>query len=264
MSADEVLPLRTPDFRFYPLKPGIERATLEARWMRLRWTDGAEARFHHVWLRDNAADAASIDAHSRERLFDILDIPSALSPAGVGIDTRGALVIDWGDRESVYHPGWLRAYAYDLGASDARTAAYETWDAGMSARLPTFDAGEISASAAVRLAWLEAIRRDGIALVTASPVDPGEYIEWLESLLLIRDMNWGKHFDVVYQADGKYIPTRRSTFRRTTTPRRGRRCRVFRFFTASKTRSRAENPAGSTASRWPNCCGASRRAISNF
>lgn len=205
MSSNRHSPPATPDFRIYPLEPGIDSAQLEAKWVRLRWTDGAVARFHHVWLRDNAADAASIDPHSRERLFDILDIPPAVSPVAVGVDARGALVIDWGDRESVYHPGWLRAYAYDLGVSDARPAAYETWDGGMSARLPTFDAGEIGASAPARLAWLEAIRRYGIALVTASPVDPAEYIEWLESLLLIRDMNWGKHFDVIYQADGRYI-----------------------------------------------------------
>ncbi len=198
-------PIATPDFRCYPMSPGVAAAELEPGWVRVRWQDGQQARFHFIWLRDNAADARSIDPHSRERLFDILDLAADTRPQSVTADAAGALVVDWGDRVSRYHPGWLRAYCYDLGASDEPEREIETWDAAMAARLPRFDAAEISADEEARLRWLEAIRRYGIALVTDSPLDADEYIRWLEDLVLIRDMNWGKHFDVIYQADGAYI-----------------------------------------------------------
>ncbi len=205
MERDNSDQIATPDFRSYPARPGLVAAEPDESWVSLRWADSVEARFHYLWLRDNAADELSIDAHSHERLFDILDITSTIKPGRLEIDRQGALVVDWGDRVTRYHPGWLRRYAYDLGIDDRRKPARETWDAGMASRLPTFDAGEISADADRRLAWLEAIRRYGIALVVESPTDPDDYIDWLESLLLIRDMNWGKHFDVIYQSDGKYI-----------------------------------------------------------
>lgn len=197
--------ITTPDFRYYPMRPGVAAAELESGWVRVRWQDGQQGRFHFIWLRDNAADENSIDPHSHERVFDILELPADVSPRKVDTDAAGALVIDWGDRVSRYHPGWLRAYCYDLGVSDEPEVEIETWDAAMAARLPRFDAAAISSDAETRLRWLEAIRRYGVALVTDSPLDPEAYVRWLEDLLLIRDMNWGKHFDVVYEADGAYI-----------------------------------------------------------
>lgn len=198
-------PLTTPDFRHYPRQPQVVAAVIESGWVRVTWGDGQQGRFHFIWLRDNAADARSIDADSRERLFDILDIPADIAPQRVETDADGALVMVWDEQIVRYHPGWLRAYCYDLGVSDERRQPRETWDSSLGERLPWFNADAIGTDPDTRLRWLKAIRRYGIALVDASPIDPAAYIEWLESLLLIRDMNWGKHFDVVYESEGAYI-----------------------------------------------------------
>lgn len=187
------------------MEPGLVAVGRQGSIVEVEWSDGKRGRFHAIWLRDNAADKHSIDPHSHERLFQVLDFPAEIEPLGVDVGASGELIVDWGTQVTAYHPGWLRSYCYDLGVSDERRVAYETWDGAMAARLPTFTADEISADDAARLEWLLAIRRYGIALVTGSPVDPADYIEWLEGLLLIRDMNWGKHFDVVYQPDGEYI-----------------------------------------------------------
>ena len=194
----------TPDFRNYPLQPAVVDTVVENSFLRVHWGDGQCGRFHLIWLRDNAADELSIDAHSRERLFDILDIPADIKPNRVWVES-GVLVIDWHDRISHYHPGWLRAHCYDLGIRHERRNVIETWDGSMAERLPRFNAEDISCNENSRLEWLQAIRRFGIALVSDSPCDPQDYTDWLEKLLLIRDMNWGKHFDVYYQPDGEYI-----------------------------------------------------------
>ena len=53
----------TPDFARYPPDPRVESATDCGRWVEVRWDDAETARFHHIWLADNAADlATSVDA----------------------------------------------------------------------------------------------------------------------------------------------------------------------------------------------------------
>ena len=205
MPSDTTVDIPTPDFRHYAMEPGLVTVSHHGSTIEVEWSDGMRGRFHSVWLRDNAADEQSIDPQSRERLFQILDFPADIEPLSAEVGDRGELIVDWGTQVSAYHPGWLRSYCYDLGVSDERGIAYETWDGGLAARLPTFAADDITRNEAIRLEWLLAIRRHGIALVSGSPIDPADYIEWLEGLLLIRDMNWGKHFDVVYQPEGEYI-----------------------------------------------------------
>lgn len=205
MSDDKPKAIPTPDFRHYEMEPGLIEASLHGSVVEVEWSDRQRGRFHAIWLRDNAADELSIDPHSHERLFEILDIPEDIKPVSVEVGLEAELIIDWGRQVTSYHPGWLRTYCYDLGVSDERRVAYETWKGDMAARLPRFKADDISNLADTRLEWLLAIRRYGIALVTESPTDSVAYIEWLESLLLIRDMNWGKHFDVIYQPEGEYI-----------------------------------------------------------
>ena len=96
------------------------------------------------------------------------------------------LWLDWGDRRSAYHPGWLRAFCYDLGARDPGRPSIETWDGSFASRLPTFEADAVATDPGTRLCWLEAIQRYGIALVTGSPTEADAYAAWLEGLLLIR------------------------------------------------------------------------------
>ncbi len=197
----------TPDFRNYPLQPALARVEAEEQWLRVRWEDGVEGRFHYVWLRDNAADDWAIDPQSHERIFQFQELPDDLAPARVTVDHRGALVVSWraDGRQSSYHPGWLRTYCYDRGARTAAQPEYETWDGGYDLGLATFSAGDVASDPVIRLQWLERLQRCGLTLITGAPGDNDAYRNWLESLLIVRDMNWGKYFDVIYEEDGAYI-----------------------------------------------------------
>ena len=42
----------------------------------LTWADGTRARFHAIWLRDNALDAKTRSPENGQRLITILDIPA--------------------------------------------------------------------------------------------------------------------------------------------------------------------------------------------
>ena len=93
--------------------------------------DEAEARFHAIWLRDNALDPATRDAGNGQRLITLGDIP-----AGVSIkDAR----IGEGQLHATFSPEnktcawplrWLAAHCYDrptskdAGWTEPATPAY--------------------------------------------------------------------------------------------------------------------------------------------
>jgi hypothetical protein len=58
----------TPDFLRYPMQPGLRSADIEAegKVLRIVWADGHEARFHAIWLRDNASDAENLNQETRK------------------------------------------------------------------------------------------------------------------------------------------------------------------------------------------------------
>ena len=43
--------------------------------VRLSWADGTSARFHAIWLRDNALDPETRSPGNGQRLITVLDIP---------------------------------------------------------------------------------------------------------------------------------------------------------------------------------------------
>ena len=50
--------------------------------VRAVWEDGSEARFHAIWLRDNAQDAQTRDPGNGQRLISLADIPTEIAVAG--------------------------------------------------------------------------------------------------------------------------------------------------------------------------------------
>jgi gamma-butyrobetaine dioxygenase len=197
----------TPDFRTYSWEPAVTAAAIERNVVKVRWADGAEGCFHHIWLRDNCADERSIDPHSRERIYDFLSIPLDIRPKQIGVSKEGALAVTWAEDGfvSLYHPGWLRAHCYSLGAQRKFRPEIETWDGKLANQMPFFDWRKVTEDQTERLNWLRAIRRLGLTLLTGGPSDPDAFTAWAEKMFVIRDMNWGKYYDVVYEEEGVYI-----------------------------------------------------------
>jgi hypothetical protein len=55
-------------------------AANSARWVEVVWADGASARFHHVWLRDNCACDLCVHPITKEQTFELVSAP-AINPA---------------------------------------------------------------------------------------------------------------------------------------------------------------------------------------
>ena len=86
---------------------------LEADVLTVELADGP-ARFHAVWLRDNARDDASRDAANDQRLFDVSELPDEVAIAAAEV-VDGHLRVEFAPDGAVstFDVEWLEAHRYD-------------------------------------------------------------------------------------------------------------------------------------------------------
>ncbi len=161
---------------------------------------GAPYRFHAIWLRDNAQDAATRSPTNGQRLITLLDIPG---------DTRIAEAHWVGERLSLrfepeakvvaYCADWLLAQAYDRPPAPGPgwTSAHITrWDAALATDIPEADYEAVRTDRATRRRWLQAVRAYGFARLTGAPTTPGVALEVAALVGHVRETNYGRVFDV--------------------------------------------------------------------
>lgn len=173
--------------------------------VRLRWTDGSVARFHAIWLRDNAPDPATRDPRNGQRLITILDIAADVRLAE-------ARVVD-GDLDLRFAPegtqpaghgcgfsaAWLHAQRYDVEVRRQRGVPgldVETWDARLGEAPPTVSWTAARHDPQAFRAWLADVRRYGFAIMTGTPTLAGTVAEVAELFGFVRETNYGRIFDV--------------------------------------------------------------------
>ena len=186
---------------------GIAEARIEdeGRALRLRWADGAAARFHAVWLRDNCQDPQSRHPGSGQRLFDILDLPADIRVASttpIGEELEVGFAPD--GHGTRFTSTWLRDHAYADTAP--RTpgwlrAAIEPWGAELARDLPSLPYEEIRSDRRALLRWLDLVARYGFAMMTGAPCRPGTVTDVVSLFGFVRETNYGRLFDVRSEAD---------------------------------------------------------------
>ena len=92
---------------------GLTVLALEADVLTVELADGP-ARFHAVWLRDNARDDASRDAANEQRLFDVSELPDEVAIAAAEV-VDGHLRVEFAPDGAVstFDVEWLEAHRYD-------------------------------------------------------------------------------------------------------------------------------------------------------
>jgi gamma-butyrobetaine dioxygenase len=196
----------TPDFETYSLDNPLVEAEVDQEVVRVTWADGHQGRFHFIWLRDNcAALGKSIDPDSKERIVPFLDIPEDIRPQSVSVSELGGLHVVWNDNhESLYHPGWLRRYCYSDGPRPTEFEL-ETWDGSLADRFPIFDGPQVLQDDETRYTWLKATQKYGISLLTGLPTDFETFQRVAGTIGLVRDMSWGKWFEIISEPHGQYV-----------------------------------------------------------
>ena len=192
----------TPDFIPYPMEPRLTQITIEAggKVLGVIWADGRKARFHAIWLRDNASDPENLNLETREVLADVLAIPSDIAIVAAEIDTVGALCITWSEVRSVsrFHPGWLRHHDYSnaLETVDPQDMKPILWDGAALTEPPSFDGAAILEDDNVLAEWLTAVARYGVARLTRVAAEEGMVGRVAERIGPVRETTFGRLFQV--------------------------------------------------------------------
>jgi gamma-butyrobetaine hydroxylase len=172
----------------------------DGRAVALIWADGRRARFHALWLRDNAPDAATRLPGNGQRLISVLDLDPSLRVA-VATPTQDGVTITFAPERLcvTFAAAWLAANAYDrpeerrIGWTGAEITP---WTAATLPRLPSAPLALLRGDRAALGGWLGAVRRFGVAHVTGLPCVSGAVCEVAALFGHVRETNYGRHFDV--------------------------------------------------------------------
>jgi [2-(trimethylamino)ethyl]phosphonate dioxygenase len=83
--------------------------------------DGRPSRFHAIWLRDNALDAATRSPSNGQRLITLLDIPADTRVTRATVRNGELALFFAPDERKVSFPSeWLFERSYDRERSQAR------------------------------------------------------------------------------------------------------------------------------------------------
>lgn len=190
------------DLRLYPTEFPITAATtINGNAVRITWSDGVQADFHYIWLRENDPHPDARHPQSRERLIHPLDISPDIQPDRISVHASSALAVRWskadGGHCSLFHAGWLREHRYGRVEQTAPRSAPRTnrprpaevrWD-------------DVMVGDDVMLAWLECYLERGWSIISETPVTEGRAVEFGKRIGTVRASNFGFCFDVRSKAD---------------------------------------------------------------
>jgi gamma-butyrobetaine dioxygenase len=163
------------------------------------WGDGATARFHWLWLRDNCPCDQCRHPTVGERMLDSLLIPFDIEALSVERIGHGeGLAVEWSDgHRSDYNARWLTANSYDPPPRPA--APTQTWRAGFVP--PDAQFAEVMADDGALAVWLQRIVDHGVTIVRNTPTEQGTVVRLAERIAHIRNSNFGPIWNVASKPD---------------------------------------------------------------
>ncbi|MEO1107078.1 MAG: gamma-butyrobetaine dioxygenase [Pseudomonadota bacterium] len=173
-------------------------ATHTASVVTVVFNSGAEARFHAIWLRDNALDPDTRAPGNGQRLITISDIPSDVSVSAAQV-VSGDLQVTFQpeDKTVIFPADWLAENCYDRdhdGALGRVAPGITTWERGIDA--PSGDWSEVHANPAAKRNWLAAVAEYGFAKLTGGPTEAESLLKVADLFGYVRETNYGPYFEV--------------------------------------------------------------------
>ncbi|MFD2203994.1 gamma-butyrobetaine dioxygenase [Kiloniella antarctica] len=167
----------------------------------VRWNNGQSARFHAMWLRDNALDPQTRAEGNAQRLITILDIPAETTLSSATVNGIGDLVLSFfpENKEVVFPSNWLREHNYDIPHNENKGWVgdhIKTWDNALNNSIPTIGYAQAQKKNHEFGSWLGAVESHGFAVMTGLPVTSGTLIDVAELFGYVRETNYGKFFEV--------------------------------------------------------------------
>ena len=175
--------------------------TLDQNGQALRLSgDGADARFHAIWLRDNALDPATRDPGNGQRLITLAEIAKDLSMSAARIGEGQLHVVFAPENKACSWPlRWLADHCYDTAhqsKSGWTTEEVQTWDAALNGNVPTAPLSDLQTDPSTLKRWLSDIRAFGFAKVSGMTPREGGLFDIVDLFGYVRETNYGRHFEV--------------------------------------------------------------------
>lgn len=161
-----------------------------------------ELRFHYIWLRDNCWCDDCRVAQTAERRIYTASIPADIAPVHTDLDLESAtLHIRWNDgHASRFSLEWLNDHDYSTGTASS-TPRITHWTSTLTS-VPRFDHRDVIGSPDVQLAYLEAVREYGAAVVGNTPSVDGEVARFAEAIGHVRETAFERVHNVRHDPDG--------------------------------------------------------------
>ena len=158
------------------------------------------ARYHAIWLRDNAQDPETRSAGNGQRLIALRDIPADTRIAEAVVD-GGALHVTFVPEQKTiaYSLAWLEAHRYDASALPARgwlPDEVSSWDSALQPDVPTAHYPVLARRGAEFADWIERVARFGFGKIEGGPVAEGALFDVVNLFGYVRETNYGRLFEV--------------------------------------------------------------------
>jgi gamma-butyrobetaine dioxygenase len=163
-------------------------------------SDQGPSKFHYVWLRDNCwCDECRVVQTAERRLFTA-DIPDDIS-ADQAVINGSDLEVRWSDGHvSTFSLAWLDSNDYSRPARVSH-APITLWTSSLPG-LQKFEHDEVVGDLSVQLAYLEAIRQYGAAIVCNTPSVDGEVARFAEVVGHVRETAFERVHNVRHDPEG--------------------------------------------------------------
>ncbi|MEJ2890580.1 TauD/TfdA family dioxygenase [Actinomycetospora aeridis] len=129
-------------------------------------------------------------------------IPPTIAPTAASWDPDRGLEVLWNDGQAAtYSPAWLRRYDYSLDAPDRRRSPVALWPAE-AGEPPRFTHAEVVGSTEGQLAYLDAVREHGAAIVTDVPAEHHEVERFAQTIGHVREVAFERVHNVRHDPAG--------------------------------------------------------------
>lgn len=173
-----------------PMPQSSIALTLSDGRLSVAWSDGLQATFHPIWLRERLPDGTTLDPGTGQRLIEAADLPLELAVTAAEAEGE-SLTLTFSDGQRGTLPlTLLRRSAAPPPAQDR-----VLWGADL-APLPAADFAAVQASDAALCDLLQKLHRYGFAVVRGLPVELDGALRLTDRIGPIRITNWGGLADV--------------------------------------------------------------------